>query len=149
MRDIPFRGRTESGTWIEGQLLYECHDNEPVIVNGGIEWVDGWEWNCMDFNFVDPETVGQFTGLYDANGVKIFEGDIIQYGPRRLAVWFNEEAMQWQAKQCRGFDVITFQDGMTEWNNLDMGWIAAERVLTGSVTTEVIGNVHDNPELLS
>lgn len=85
MREIIFRGkRSDTGEWIEG---YYCRafrwegDKNPVPA---IQEAD-----CYLFREVIPETVGQYTGLTDKNGKKIFEGDIIAYRKGCLAVSFD------------------------------------------------------------
>jgi uncharacterized phage protein (TIGR01671 family) len=98
---------------------------------------------------VDPSTVGQYTCLNDRSGKRIFEGDVLQFGERRLMVWWNGEDFQWQAKSIRGYDVIPYEiSNRGDWTNIDLGTIYAEVPITGDMTTEIIGNIHDNPELL-
>ena len=148
MRDILFRGKTypymkwEYGWYVKREKPAEYED----------DGLDAWHLLITDSGYcvdVDPESVTEYTGLVDANGKKIFEGDILQFGERRLCVWWNGEAFQWQAKQCSGYDVIAYENGITEWTNIDLGWIYAELPILGKMTTEVIGNIYDNPELLN
>ena len=141
-----FRGKTrDKGKWIEGSYLH---------LNVGYDYIcDGSVWIGTLTPYkqeVLSETIGQYTGLTDKNDKKIYEGDILQYGDKRFVVWWNDEAFQWQAKERLA--VTSTYDGMSRnvvWDNIDLGWIAAEIHYTGHMTTEVIGNIHDNPELLN
>jgi uncharacterized phage protein (TIGR01671 family) len=126
MREILFRGkRTNTKEWIEGVAFQ--HDNDKVAMfrqRSIDEILIGKE--------VDPETVGQYTGLTDKNGTKIFEGDIVRYNDTIHKVIFctiNGSA----------FFGITMPDRGEIWN-FD-GITCANKM-------EVIGTIHDNPELL-
>jgi len=115
-REILFRGKAKNreNTWFEGDLRRDYKE--------GLTWVFPLnEYPGYDKHIVDPETVGQYTGLKDKNGVKIFEGDILRDGVGQISQ-------------------VVYGVGRYWFNWL---WIcdAVEPV-------EIIGNVHDNPELL-
>lgn len=87
---------------------------------------------------VIPETVGQFTGLYDANGTKIFEGDVIQ-STGRWSLYNREKytIVRWENSSC-GFE--PFSDSEENCGHCGGG--------EDPNFVEVIGNIHDNPELV-
>ena len=141
MREILFRGkRIDNGEWIEGQLLHftsSVGNHELSIIVESCEWDNANEWfNLGKRAKVDPETVGQYTGLTDKNGKKIFEGDIISEKPpmNEIAyigyVAYDEEAAVWR--------FMINNDG--KYNGVLFG--------TYSRSYTVIGNIHDNPELM-
>lgn len=127
MREILFRGKRKKGDkrWVEGDLTHGYAGYVGIMV-----------WCCAGSFFeVVPETVGQYTGLTDKNGKKIFEGDI-------LSGHFDELFPEEESR----YEVI--------WH--DYGWHIKND--TGIVDTadnkwikqlfEVIGNIYDNPELI-
>ena len=124
MREILFRGKHKAdGKWCEGNL----HIDKQGVA---IITPDDTPLGC--YGQVDPDTVGQFTGLMDKHGKKIFEGDIVRVEVAKI---------DWVA-------VCKFYGGAfgLVWN-----FCAAERwqAFTGicNAEYEIIGNVHDNPEL--
>lgn len=122
MREILFRGKTDKGEWVYGV---------PVPVGEFTEMHDfDFEYQKMNEPLVSEKTVGQYTGLTDKNGKKIFEGDVL-----------NVYSL-FGATGCRS--------SVVEWSDLFLCFKAGDCSLYGDglQTYEVIGNVHDNPELL-
>ena len=136
MREILFRGKNiDNGKWIYGGYV---HLHKTTYCYAGSD--DGnndihrivfermTDWNLPNQHMmadVLPETVGQFTGLVDKNGVRIFEGDIVRYEDDIGYVIYN------------GDDARFLLDSPNRYISMDY-----------SNEFEVIGNIHDNPELL-
>ena len=134
MREILFRGkRKDNGEWVQGQLLHfkaSVGTEELAIIVEGCEWDNSNEWfNLGKRAKVFPETIGQYTGLTDKNGTKIFEGDIVE------SVYYHFKGVVIFDEYCRFVikDVIEGGYYLVAHNNNDC---------------IVIGNIHDNPELL-
>ena len=171
MREILFRGKTSDGEWLEGYLnqhrgrvIFDCCCNainaNDYYINDWTEKLDTDLYGCV--YKVDPETVGQYTGLTDKNGRKIFEGDIVQYNiyddfDCQSVVKFGEynqdgSAGEYSARECIGFYVDVDNFTCPDWceNNPDYfpKHFIQQNVLEIARDCQVIGNIHDNPEIL-
>ena len=155
MREILFRGkRLHDNKWIYGNFVSDCEGN-PHIIEPRFFCEDGhhlqYEDNTDTPVFIIPETVGQYTGLDVANG-NVFDGDYLKFGAYILEVFWNGETFQWQAgKVGKSYDIPFRCCGNyrgDKWTVIDLGEIAAEPIITGRMTTEIVGNRWDNPELL-
>ena len=129
MREILFRGKRSDGEWAFGSLLKVTFDGTTynLIFADNFLFVLG-QAKAMEHAAVIPETVGQFTGLTDKNGTKIFEGDILQFMAYGTVYTGKVEFLNgafWV--KCRFHDRI--------------GAIVYE------YKPEIIGNIYDNPEL--
>ena len=130
-REILFRGkRTYNGKWVEGSLVVTSQCNAYIISTVEDKRKATVLVNQCSLN-VDPETVGQYTGLTDKNGRKIFEGDIVRYGDTIHKVVFEQRN-----------DTAYFGLVYSEVETMPFGHY---QDLT---QIEVIGNIHDNPEIL-
>jgi len=136
-REILFRGKKESdGEWIYGDLLWEIHDRKkidvPTIHNQDANDLSG------SFTRITAETVGQFTGLTDKNGVKIFEDDVLRWPKSEFKYLIKHENGAF----------ICFHIGLKNWDDSELKWGGIWRFAELGMETEVIGNIHENPELL-
>ena len=126
MREILFRGkRVVNGKWVEG-FMYSQHFP--------LEFRDDFYIRCYDTDYlVIPETVGQFTGLTDKNGVKIFEGDIVRYDVNYHDMVISYDVENWGGWLYEDMDDNMQAYSIYEFNLKDIA---------------VIGNIHDNTEIL-
>lgn len=123
MREILFRGKGIRGNWHIGLL---AHVGNAWYISNKVGIATAYE--------VIPETIGQYTGLTDKNGRKIFEGDIVKcissFDAKDMVVIF--EAAEFHLVDCQRYKNYTECCGYRHF---------------GTLETEVIGNIHDNPEL--
>ena len=136
MKTIKFRGKTKQCEWVIGYYVGKSSLDEVAIlpppnVNYDIGYINDSEcYYCI------ADTLGQFTGLYDKNGKEIYEGDILRFGnsPSRVCeVKWNERITAF----CIRF-YFECNLGVRPLGE----WVICER------SVAIIGNIHDNPELL-
>ena len=129
MREILFRGkRTDNGEWVEGYLYITHNGEQEISVYNEEVNIERWTHE------VDPSTVGQYTGLNDKNGKRIFEGDVakvLQGKDKDIAyVGFENGAFMLYPKTGNIYERTLWEYWYNDWD------------------VEVIGNITDNPELL-
>lgn len=141
MREILFSGkRVDNGEWVYGVFIPDCLES---LHGQDCHWgfiktyrLEGKYENVKNETVeVDRETVGQYTGLTDKNGKKIFEGDIVEFTDKY---------------RRKGRSDIVFEDLKWKYRwryycENPIVWIGID---VSSVKFEVIGNIYDNPELL-
>ena len=135
MREILFRGKITQDEWVYG--FYENVKLEEATIH----YING--------KIVSSKTVGQYTGLTDKNGNKIFEGDIIRLTPPKESGEIYIPTPR-NPQEDRILKVIFF-DGMfavdmSKWFKYGHGKVALQTYETNRI--EIIGNIYDNPELL-
>lgn len=135
MREIKFRGKEHTGEWITGGFVQKTGAPHIMahIVDRGVD-----EWRAIP---VIPATVGQFTGLRDAKGVEIYESDVV-------CLWSGSKGI---------VRIGTYDDDFLEYSPTICGVYCNEIGTNNNYgivqnladSLEVIGNVHDAPELLN
>ena len=120
-REILFRGKDIYGKWLYGDLINLTNELKQICNHTQLEHAHS----------VDIKTIGQYTGLTDKNGTKIFEGDIVNfrtgyYQFKNLIISFDEQTARFVCKNKKCGKMP-----------LDSKW-----------SYEVIGNIHDNSDLL-
>lgn len=132
MREILFRGkRTDNGEWVEGYYYKAKYCRTDDKLCDYITIPHPKEYNEPSSHYiVNAETVGQYTGLEDKNGTKIFEGDIVK------KFWFGKMCI-YQIDYDNGLASFIGRAGM-KFTTFDYD----------SEEFEVVGNIYDNSELL-
>ena len=137
-REIKFRGKNRKGEWLVGEII--SLNNHKYIAPEDGDWFDFIPWDPNNvfhapdsYEYeVDQETIGQFTGLQDKKGKEIYEGDIVKTLVSPLNATKN--------KRYRNFAIRY---------NAPQFWNGYDTILMRPQHMEIIGNIHDNPELLN
>lgn len=142
-REILFRGKkVGSKEWVIGSLVLSAN-SAPVIVSITDKSLsDGEHWSVLSAAYkVDPETVGQYTGMLDIHGNKIFEGDYFRaYTPGESGGFIvSNVPIRWDAKRMEW--------ATDESYNKDGSYLTPLRVWDGHWIVK--GNIHDTPELIT
>lgn len=151
MREILFRGkRTDNGKWIEGSYFHH-HNRQPCCIGDNdkeSDWDDlivfsGFaDWNMpkpINAVSVIRETVGQYTGMNDKNGKRIFEGDIVSSVYDRSVNYVV----------CYDLAGFYLKHSPPEEHGFSYTLLPLSNYQHAhGAIIEVIGNIHDNPELL-
>ena len=119
MREIEFRGKNDANEWLYGYLTYPAGNSCPII--DGNDYLGG----------VMEETIGQYTGLVDKNGKKIYEGDILKSRHSRYSYKVYFEDYRYFIEDYWGTQITPKQEAINHFE------------------CEVIGNIYENPELLN
>lgn len=130
MREILFRGKHMAGSpWCYGNL---------AVRKDGVAIITPDDTPCGVYGQVDPATVGQYTGLTDKNGKKIFEGDVVRFS-----------LITGRSLVHQGLRQVTFNAGSFMIEDPYSGDDETISRIAASVELEVVGNVHDNPGMIT
>lgn len=153
MREILFRGkRKDNGEWVIGNLFIPDKADTPTQICIGT--------NIIRITFdILPETIGQYTGLTDKNGTKIFEGDILlstvqEYERGLIPVGPWQISKRATGKKTKAVWTVEYKEHRSRGNGFyvygkDRRFNATlNKNIIFNTDPEIIGNIYDNPELL-
>lgn len=156
MREILFRGkRTDNGEWVEGWVTsqFKKFSEGEILTRIKSKIFGGGEY------LVDTQTVGQYTGLTDKNGKKIFEGDIFKFKDEVWESCYTSCGTEYNSWEVENYGVVGFDEDTGRFDFIKYKYnensVEADLHENHDIefsdfvgTLEVIGNIHDNPELL-
>lgn len=139
-REILFRGKRKNGQWVYGSLVVSENIAPAIYYEVGKGLVKQLDW-C----YVTPDTIGQYTGLKDKNGNKIFEGDIVHlkgdgYDGSKVGKDYYRVVTFHEGSFC-----LSIEDGVHYPVHTPIYKYCDSYSIVNWV---VIGNVHDNPDLI-
>ena len=143
MREIKFRGkRLDNGEWVYGSFVQATEHTAIVIYETVVQEVITHEPRYFD---VDPETIGQFTGIKDMDGKKIYEGDVV-------TIREHEKGTNFGGVVLYAYKPILIHRGC---KRIEGAWVASRNgkheghhIGPWRYGTTVIGNIHDNGDLI-
>ena len=169
MREILFRGKSvDNDKWIYGFLIQMLDENNTLKTSCIVENMSSFDIVTgklkQDYWKVDFETIGQYTGLCDKNGTKIFEGDIVEFETNINCITselkpYWKDCIEKQYAVGGGTWWVRKEQAVVQWNSKDGMWDLKvynngrykrkSKLFTYRESDYiVVGNIHDNPELL-
>ena len=138
-REILFRGKKSNGRWVYGSLVVSENIAPAIYYN-----ISKGVADVLDWCYVTPDTIGQYTGLKDKNRVKIFDGDIVRFS-------YITDGLKPIEIECLA--KVVFEDGSFMikcvkghvHNSMQRALFAMDYF---NIKVEVVGNITDNPELM-
>lgn len=156
-RVVKFRGKTQDGEWVYGDLIHSGSDEIAILE---------FDAPCLEaVTDVVPESVGQFTGVLDKNGKEIYEGDVLsvrEWKNLAFGMFNHDEMKDLSLDDCKG-ELLKDIKSLVYWDEGSMlateqngsayymcsFWHENTLITQPIFDIEIIGNIHDNPNLLT
>ena len=141
-REIEYRGQDKDNNWVHGDLIHGVNAKKGNLYILPLERNLAYAPNCdtLDGVKIENKTIGQFTGLRDKNGVKIYEGDILKIKETQFQIGGLHQVAFYEDRY------ITYS---ILYNDIDQANKHPLAYQIEYADAHVIGNIYDNPELLN